>query len=296
MNELEFIKYMSTTIKGKKSVVEGIGDDAAVIKHTPHKYLLFASDMLIEKVHFLKSADPFWVGWKAVAVNISDIAAMGGAPKHIVVSIGFPNKKSPAYLKRIVKGIKTICDKFEISIVGGDTNASQNLIIDVSILGEVEKRNLVKRSTAKINDLIFVTGSLGEGRFKHLKFTPRVKEARVLVEKCKVNSMIDISDGLFLDLTRLCKASSLGARIYKSLIPVSLRAHSVKDALEYGEDFELLFTLSIKEAKRLIRYIGKTGYPPISLIGEIVPERGGLKFIADEGKVERIKPSGYLHF
>ena len=296
MNELDFIGYLSKTLKGKEGLVKGIGDDAAVIEYTRDKYLLFASDMIIESVHFTKNADPFGIGWKAVAVNVSDIAAMGGTPKYITVSLGVPKKKNPRYVKEIVRGIKTLCGKFGISVAGGDTNASRELIIDVSILGEVGKADLVCRDTAKVDDLIFVTGCLGEGRYKHLNFIPRVKESQMLVKNFKINSMIDISDGLFLDLSRICEASGVGARIYKSLIPVSEKAKNTKDAFSYGEDFELLFTLSISEAKKMIRSLGRKTYIPVSLIGQVVRKTDGLKIVLSEGKYRKIKREGYLHF
>lgn len=297
MDELKCINYLSNTIKTSKDVVKGIGDDAAVIKYTRDKYLLFASDMLVQGVHFTKGTDPFAIGWKAVAVNISDIAAMGGVAKYVVISVGVPKKTDPKYLKRILEGAKKICKKFGVSIVGGDTNASRVIVIDVSIIGEVEKRNITRRDTARVSDLIFITGCLGEGKTKHLKFVPRLEEARILVKKFKIHSMIDISDGLFIDLTRLCQASKVGAVLYKSLIPISQdKTADVRRKLEYGEDFELLFTLSISEARRLIKYVGRKGYPQIALVGEIVSKNKGLNFIVDATKVEKIKPRGYMHF
>ena len=170
------------------------------------------------------------------------------------------------------------------------------MVIDVALIGEIEKESLVLRSGAKEGDLIFVTGALGKGRLKNLKFMPRLKEARTIVKKFKINSMIDISDGLLIDLYRIAKASNAGVFIYKSLIPLHDKSTSFKDALEYGEDFELLFTLSLREAKKLIRYTGKYDYPPVTLIGEVVSKKKGLNFIGDEGKITKIKPKGYLHF
>lgn len=295
MTELEFIDYLKRTVKCGRDVIIGIGDDAAVVKYTRDKYLLFASDMLIQGVHFSKDADPEDIGRKAVSVNISDIAAMGGIPKYILMSVGVPKRGSSKVLKSILKGAKTVCKKYDIAIVGGDTNRGRNLVIDTAIIGEVEKESLALRSGAKIGDLIFVTGTLGEGRLKHLKFTPRIKEARTLARLFKINSMIDISDGLLLDLYRLAAASNVGAFIYKSLIPLSEESDSFKDALERGEDFELLFTLSVNEARRLMRYVGRYEYPDVTLIGEVVSKKRGLNFVGDEGRIHRIKPRGYVH-
>ncbi len=304
MNELKFINYLKKNIKHSKDVICGIGDDAAVIKYTGNKYLLFASDMLIEGVHFSKDANPKDIGWKAVAVNISDIAAMGGTPKYVLMSVGVPEADCSKILKSILSGAETICKKYDITIVGGDTNKGQNLVIDTAIIGEVEKKSLALRSGAKIGDLIFVTGTLGEGRLKHLRFTPRIKEARTLTRLFKINSMIDISDGLFLDLYRLAEASNVGAFIYKSLIPLSVENRDCprrglslfSKAINYGEDFELLFTLSINEARKLMRYVGRYEYPDVTLIGEVASRNRGLNFVGDEGRISRIQPKGYVHF
>lgn len=295
MNELEFIGYLKRNIKRGRDVIYGIGDDAAVIKYTREKYLLFASDMLIQGVHFSKDADPKDIGRKAVSVNISDIAAMGGIPKYVLMSVGVPKAGRSKILKSILNGAKAVCKKYDITIVGGDTNEGRNLVIDTAIIGEVEKKSLTLRSGAKIGDLIFVTGTLGEGRLRHLKFTPRIRQARTLTRLFKINSMIDISDGLFLDLYRLATASNVGALIYKSLIPLSERSTNFKEALEYGEDFELLFTLSVNEARKLMRYVGRYEYPDVTLIGKVVSKRRGLNFVGDEGRIHRIKPRGYVH-
>jgi len=296
MHEIKFVDYLKKNIRCDKNVIRGIGDDAAVIKYKRGKYLLFASDMIIEGVHFSKKDKPQDIGWKAIGVNISDIAAMGGVPRHIVISASIPGSSSLKILKGIIEGTRKICKIFNINIVGGDTNKGRNLVIDTAIIGEVEKKCLVLRSGAKVGDLIFVTGALGKGRLKNLRIMPRIEEARTLVKQFKINSMIDITDGLFLDLHRLAGASNVGAFIYKSLIPLHSDATSFSDAFFYGEDFELLFTLSLKDAKRLMRYTGKHEYPPVTLIGEIVSRRKGLNFVGDEGKVSKIQPKGYLHF
>jgi len=295
MHELNFINYLKKTIKYKTDVICGIGDDAAVLKHTKNKHLLFASDMLVEGVHFSRNTKPIDIGWKAIAVNASDIAAMGGVPKYVVISAGLPERRALKVLKRILEGAKKACKKFNIQIVGGDTNKGKNLVIDVSIIGEVEKKCLTLRSGAKQGDFIFVTGELGKGKEKHLNFIPRLKEARTLVRNFKINSMIDISDGLFLDFYRIAEASRVGGVIYKSLIPLGEGA-KMKNALSGGEDFELLFTLSIKEAKRLILYMARHKYPPVTLIGEVVLKSRGLNFVGDEGRVSKIRPKGYMHF
>ncbi len=161
------------------------------------------------------------------------------------------------------------------------------------MLGVVEKNNLVLRSGAKVGDVIFVTGKLGGSiRGKHLKFTPRLKESRFLVKNFKVNSMIDISDGLAQDLGHILEESSKGAVIYAELIPVSRQARNLNDALSSGEDFELLFTMPFKEAKRL----HKRGLSDFKVIGEIVDKKYGFRLIDRHCKEEAVKPKGFRHF
>lgn len=249
MQELKFVEYIAKKFKAKRPVVDGIGDDAAVLEYTRDKYMLVASDMIIEGTHFTRKATPFQIGWKSIAVNVSDIAAMGGVPRYALVSLGMPPKRWNKFLK----GIDAICRKFNIQVIGGDTNSATKTVISVTLIGDVEKKRIVRRSGARPGDSIFVTGVLGKGRSKHLTFMPRVKEARNLAAKFKINSMIDLSDGISMDLGRLARASGVGARVYKKNVP----AASLRDAIHYGEDFELLFT---SKAKNL----------PATRIGEIV--------------------------
>jgi len=296
MKEKDIIKYIKNNFKTKKPVVEGIGDDAAVLGYKKDKYLLFSSDMIIEGTHFKNTAKPYNIGWKAVAINISDIAAMGGVPKYCLVSLGIPAKKGMSFVKGLANGIKSISRKFGLTVVGGDTNRSDRIIVDIAMLGEVEKTCLTKRSGAKKRDLIFVTGALGEGRLKHLSFMPRLKEARKLVKNFNISSMIDLSDGISIDLNRLSEASGVGVRIFKSLIPLSKKSEPFHKALERGEDFELLFTASVKESRRIIKRMGEKGDLPISLIGEVVHEKAGVKLILENGKEKTLKPIGFSHF
>jgi len=296
MKELDFITYIKDRFNTKRPVVEGVGDDCAVLEYTRDKYMLLTTDMIAAGTHFTKKATPFQIGWKAMAVNISDIAAMGGVPKYALVSAGIPPEKNMRFLKGITKGIDALARKFNISIIGGDTNRAPNTVLSITLIGEVEKRCLAKRSGAKLHDLVFVTGALGEGRSKHLRFLPRLKEARILLRHFKISSMIDLSDGLSMDLNRLARASSVGVHIYKSLIPLSKKSAQLEEAIFLGEDFELLFTASRNESKRIIRRMGTKGDLPISLIGEVVSKRPGAWLIEEEGKRKKLKPKGYAHF
>ena len=300
MKELEFIQYITRKFsasggKTKKPVIKGIGDDSAVLEYKKDKNLLLTCDMIIEGVHFSRKASPFQIGWKSMAVNISDIASMGGIPKYALVAVGIPPSKSTRFLKEITRGIEAISKKFNILVIGGDTNRSGEVVINVTLIGEIEKKCMIKRDTAKVGDLIFVTGTLGEGRSKHLKFIPRLKEARILAKNYKIHSMIDLSDGLSMDLYRLTKKSKVGARIYKSLIPLSKKSLPIDKAIFAGEDFELLFTASIKESRKIIKRMGKREDLPITLIGEIVNKRLGIGLVEEEGKLKSLKPKGFQH-
>jgi len=308
MQELKFIKYISKKFKTKSPVIKGIGDDCAVLKYTRHKYLLLTCDMIIEGTHFTKRTAPYQIGWKAMAVNISDIASMGGIPKYALVSAGVSRSKGMKFLKEIVRGVDAISKKFGVNVIGGDTNGSGKTVVNVTLMGEVEKNCLVARSGAEDGDLIFVTGALGEGKTKHLNFEPRLKEARILVKNFKIDSMIDLSDGLAMDLNRLAKASGVGARVYKSLIPLPEQFQTrigklsnaglestLVEVISSGEDFELLFTASLKESKKMIKRMGKKGDLPITLIGEIVDKRFGVRLIGENGKTSLLGSEGFVH-
>ena len=298
IGEINFIKSVAKRAAADSSVVKGVGDDAAVLKWTKDKYLLFTCDMLVENVHFrLRDAKPFEIGWKALGRSISDIAAMGGVPRHAVVAIGVRPETPVKFLDNIYKGIRALADKFRINIVGGDTSRSQITVIDISLVGEVEKRNLVLRSGARTGDLILVTGAIGGSlKGKHLNFTPRLAEARRIVGNFKVNSMIDISDGLILDMWRIIDASRVGARIYKNAVPISKEADSFEKGVRDGEDFELLFTMAPKEARRFFKTALADMATPVTLIGEVVDKKYGYNIVKEDGREEKLRVEGYLHF
>jgi thiamine-monophosphate kinase len=298
IGELGLIDRIAKKIRLDKSVIKGIGDDTAVIEWTGGKYLLFTCDMSIEDVHFKRrKATPFQIGWKAMARNLSDIAAMGGVPKYALVSVGLDPDMPVSFSDGLFDGMKALAKRFGVNIVGGDTSKSKKTIIDISLIGEVEKKNLVLRSGAREADAIFVTGFLGGSiKGKHLDFVPRLDEARALVKNFKVNSMIDVSDGLLLDLGRILDASKIGAVLYEDLIPISKDADSFEKGVTDGEDFELVFTMAPLEAKRFMKsYVPKFNIP-VSLIGEITRKSLGYKLIGSDWKEKRLSAKGFLHF
>jgi thiamine-monophosphate kinase len=249
--------------------------------------------MITEGVDFLAKDKPELIGRKALAVSMSDIAACGGIPRYCLVSLGIPKNISVEKIDKISRGMFNLAREYKVNIVGGDLSRANRLTIDVSMLGIVEKSNLCLRSGAKIGDIIFVTGELGGSILgKHLRFIPRLKEARFLVKNFKVNAMIDISDGLSQDLGHILKQSKVGAIIYEDLIPLNRQARSFREALFMGEDFELLFTLSRKEAKRLLEK--NTGlFKPI---GEITDQKYVLRLVEKSNKEKIIRPKGFQHF
>ncbi len=298
IGEIGLIERLAKRIRLDRSVIKGIGDDTAVIRWTRKRHLLFTCDILVEDIHFIRrEATPFQIGWKALARNVSDIAAMGGIPRHALVSAAMPPNLPVSFADGVYRGLRAVAERFKINLVGGDMSSSDKIVIDVALLGEVETGNLVLRSCAKKGDLILVTGSIGGSiKGKHLNFTPRLREARALVRDFDISSMIDISDGLILDLRRLIDASRLGARIYQGAIPVSRDADSFEGAISDGEDFELLFTMSVKEARRFFKRSFARMETPVTLIGEIVDRRFGYHLIGKDGSEKTIKTKGYLHF
>ncbi|OGX19343.1 MAG: thiamine-phosphate kinase [Omnitrophica WOR_2 bacterium RBG_13_44_8b] len=292
LGEFGLIKRFQRLIKTDASVVKGSGDDCAVLKYDRKFFQLFTCDMLVEGVDFSHKENPCLIGRKSIAVSISDIAACGGTPRHCVISVGIPGETSVEFTDKLFKGMLDLAGIYKINLVGGDLSSAKNLVIDVSMLGIVEKKNLVLRSGAKAGDIIFVSGSLGGSiKGKHLKFTPRLKESAALVKNFKVNAMIDISDGLSQDLGHILNASNVGALIYEDLIPLAKPARNLDDALFMGEDFELLFTLSLKQAQKLLKQ--KLKFMPI---GKIMDKKYGLRLMDKGGRVKALEPKGYRHF
>lgn len=280
-SEFRLIESFRSATGSTPHVLTGIGDDTAVVSASDGLILL-AADMLLEGVHFdLATATPFQIGRKTLAVNLSDVAAMGGRPKYALVSLALPRRlgehRNENFAEQLFEGLRSLAEEFETTIVGGDTNSWDGpLVINVAITGEVSAGNAITRSGAKVGDWIFLTGNLGGSiTGRHLDFTPRVSEALKLREKCQLNAMIDVSDGLVADLYHILEESSVGAVLNESSIPISETAASLADdrsplehALGDGEDFELLFTVSPEDGKKLAE---NNPLPiPLSHIGEIV--------------------------
>ncbi len=287
IDETQLIKRLTSRLKKDSTILKGVGDDSAVIKYKKNTYLLITTDILIEDVHFkIKKTKPELIGHKALACNISDIAAMGGKPKYAVISLGLPRDLDLNFADAIFKGIRKEAILYGIKIVGGDISSSSKVIINITLIGFAKKKNLTFRDTAKVGDKIFVTGKLGGSqRGKHLSFRPRLNEALSLIRKYKINSMIDLSDGLAQDLNNIIQPSKVGALIYEDKIPLSKDA-DINSALYEGEDFELLFTTGKEESKKI--EVSKIKGLKVTKIGEIVNKSKRFKIIDKDKKAKDI--------
>lgn len=293
IGEFALIKRITGRIHTDASVIQGPGDDCAVLKLNRRHYQLLTCDTIVEGVDFKHSENPYLIGRKALAVSLSDIAACAGIPRHALVSLGLPKNTRLNKVDEILRGVLQLAKRFAVNIAGGDISLARQLTLTVTVSGIVEKKKLVLRNGAKPGDVIFITGSLGDSiSGKHLSFTPRIKEARFLVKNFKLNSMVDISDGLTQDLGHILAESNVGAVIYAALVPRYKKSISVKDALASGEEFELLFTLPIKEARRLIAKKCNTFRP----IGNITEKKWGLRLVDKNCQEITIQPKGFRHF
>jgi len=259
-------------------VITGPGDDCAVLRppRGGRCWQLFKTDVVVEGVHFLSSAPPAAVGWKAAARAVSDTAAMGGRPTHAVVTVVAPGATPAGWLVAAYRGLARCARTYQFSLAGGETSGAPDgspIVLNVSLIGEVEPGRCLLRSGARPGDALLVTGRLGgslaSGR--HLRFRPRVAEAGWLARHFRPTAMMDLSDGLGQDLPRLAAASGVGWRLDPARIPRH-RGCSIEQALGDGEDFELLFTLPLKRTAPLLEAWGRA-FPglPLTCIGAVTP-------------------------
>ena len=307
-----------------KNLFIGIGDDAAVVKTRPGTLSVLTTDALVESVHFDLDYFSFYqLGWRSLAANLSDLAAMGATPLCALVTLGINKKVRVEDVIQFYSGFSHLAKKFNCPLAGGDLSLSpERMVVSVVVLGYVKKDKVLRRNGARPGDLICVSGSLGEAqaglellrkrkrlsRFsfpknladKHLMPLPRLDVSLLLSKNVEVHSAIDISDGLAADLKHICDESKVGALVFADLIPVSPKAVRAAKLLEKkplnfalygGEEYELLFTLAPKEARKLF---GKTGRK-FSVIGQIESRKNGI-WIASGNKKEKLSVHGYTHF
>lgn len=309
MNEFELIARLTRSLSTNKMVVNGSGDDCAVLDvGLPDRLLLFKTDAVVEGIHFTRAAAPEKIGHKALARCLSDIAAMAGKPAAALVTLALPKDFEVAFVEGIYAGMNALARKHKVAIVGGETTTNpERVLISISLIGFVPRGKSPLRSGAKVGDAIFVSGELGgslSGR--HLEFEPRLEEARWLAEHFSIHAMIDLSDGLAGDLKHILQASRVGADLLTTAIPITREAKLASRAessskppllaaLTDGEDFELLFTVASRDAVPLLD-AWKEQFPDLRLtcIGKIITGEGVT--LRDKHGHRRLNLHGYEHF
>ncbi|MCU0571646.1 MAG: thiamine-phosphate kinase [Syntrophobacteraceae bacterium] len=312
-------------------VVIGIGDDVAVLKSPSSDYLLATCDCQVESVHFTRDLiTPHQLGRRVVAVNVSDIAAMGGEPTWALVSLVLPEETDVGYVDSLYEGMRTQLAQFGGVVVGGNVSRSPDrLMIDFFLLGRVSPGRLLLRSGALPGDVVMVTGHPGDSRAgleclrrqelkvnpehrelllsRHLTPQARLAEGRLLASTGSVHAMADVSDGLVADLRHICRASGTGFRIFAGHLPISpacrgaaeaARGDATEWALSGGEDYELVFTALPESAPGLQRLLQEEAGTPSTIVGEILQDPACSEIVMPDGSIRRLPASsaGWDHF
>jgi len=329
LTEDQLIEAIRKVLSGEFPGVQvGIGDDAAVVESGTGSMVL-STDMLIEGVHFERSSiSARDLGAKSIVVNVSDIAAMAASPRYAMVSLGIPVDVDAAWVMELFGGMRAACDEYALALVGGDTNRADAVVIAVAVVGEVGSGHAVTRSGARPGDIVVVTGSLGAaaGGFLVSRIHPsklpqalaepwgrelldaqarpvaRVGEGQTLAQ-AGATAMMDLSDGLAKDLSRLCSASGVGARVDLPRVPVAealrlaagfLEVDPTELALTGGEDYELLATIDLTNLARARGDLRERSGVTLSDVGVIIDE--GLVAVDAEGRQSPLEPTGWDHF
>jgi thiamine-monophosphate kinase len=288
VGEDRLLAQLLPKLSRNSSVVLGAGDDCAVVKcRQQDDFQLLKTDCIVEGIHFTATSPPALVGWKAMARPLSDFAAMSGVPRFALVTLIVPAERGLDWTKKLYRGLTKAARAFNVAIVGGETsNIKGPAVISVSVTGFVERNRWVSRDGGKAQDELFVTGRLGGSlRGKHLKFTPRIEEARWLTERFAIHAMMDISDGLGADLPRLACASEVGFEVDEDAVPRH-RGCSVLQALDDGEDYELLFAVSPTVSAVLQSHWRKRWPLELTRIGRLTKAKSSPENW----------PAGYVHF
>lgn len=321
MDEFKFIDSITQDYYRQGSVVKGIGDDAAVIRH-PYHDIVTAVDTMVDGIHFSKdTVPPFYIGYRTLAANLSDIAAMGALPTAYMISLVVPKNYSNDELKEIYQGMDALARDYHIDLIGGDTVTGDQLVVTVTIIGTVEKNRARLRSHAKPGDVIFVTGTLGDSRLglalllneetlsedqayfirRHQQPTPRIHFARELANVKRV-ALNDVSDGISSEAAEIAKASHVTLILDDEMIPIHERLKELGDkkVTEYkyngGEDFELIGTVPIKDYPYVLEAAKKHDIK-LSIIGTVIDDEktnNGV-LLSKKGKIKPLKKSGYTH-
>ena len=322
LGEFGLIERIRLATPKGRGVLLGIGDDAAWVASQSGSSLI-TSDLLIEGVHFdLKWTSLFQLGYKTVAVNLSDIAAMGGVPAYLVLSLGIPADFDTKDIEEFYRGVKSLASKSGVALIGGDTNVAKSLLISACVIGHAPHRP-VTRSGAKVGNDIYVTGTLGDSALglkllqsrspqtsrvpvnyllsRHHRPTPRLTAGFLLARERLATAMVDVSDGLLQDLGHICKASGIGAFIWLENLPLSRACRSLagtegmRYALTGGEDYELLFCARKRDRPRLEK-LQRRAEVAITRIGSCVTANEGLAVLDPSGAPLSIPIEGHDHF
>ncbi|MBS0150314.1 MAG: thiamine-phosphate kinase [Nitrospira sp.] len=317
-------------------LIQGIGDDAAVVEPTSRTWWHVTTDLLAEGIHFnFKSAAPESIGYRAAMANLSDLAAMGATPRYLLISLAIPKSLASSHIFKLYSGLMNACRRTRVALIGGDTSASKaGLFLSITLIGTTPTRQALFRHGAHVDDLIYVTGTLGDSlvglrllmplhraqpsrrsrialstlhqRFlinRHLHPAARVAEGQWLNQERLASSAIDVSDGLSGDLRHLCEASQVGAEVELEKLPISAACRSygkavgrspIQLALSGGEDYELLFTAAPGSRSTIEQQARARGYH-VTCIGTIRPKRFGMQTLSG-GKRHPLPVTSYEHF
>ncbi len=318
LSEKELIQALRQEFRSdRENIILGIGDDAAVIR-PGGKYQVLTKDLLIENTHFLAALHPAdLLARKSLSVNLSDVAAMGCRPRYVLFGLGLPSGTDPVWIEEFMSGLKIAADEFDVSLVGGDVTQAERISISVTLLGEGDR--FITRSGAQVGDRLYVSGTLGDAAYgldllrDHVKLgdgsqtdiclrafldpIPQVALGLALAQLAIPSAMIDVSDGLSVDLRHICEESGIGAEVYEDTLPLSealmsLSPDPMRMALHGGEDYHLLFAVSEENAPLISKIQQSFG---VKEIGRFIPGKE-IYWINAAGLREILVPAGFQHF
>ena len=334
IREFDLIRALKRRYRASGAgIVRGIGDDAAVIALGRNRHCLFTTDLLAEGIHFERHAAAFTdIGYRAAIANLSDIAAMGGTPEYVLVSLALPRNATGRQVRQFYDGMMAACRPYRVQLIGGDTSASKGgWFVNIVLIGSSHSRRILFRSGARAGDDLYFTGTIGDSRAglqvlqqtrhggpsrsltaadrrflveRHLRPSARIHEGRWLAEAAWATAAIDLSDGLSGDLRHLCEQSGVGALVELAALPISpaCRRHALSRkqdpatfGLAGGEDYELLFTVPARHRVSFER-ASATRHLRVTRVGRITPAKHGLYVVRPDGRLRPLPWSSYEHF